>query len=354
MQLNINLNLGGNRGMGPMGMGGFPGGMPMGMPMNGFGGMPMGQMGPMSQMMGQMGRMMDQMNQMGQMGQMGGMGGMNPMAMMSMMMMGMMAQMMGGGMGQAFPMQIGPGQFGQGMGGCGCGYPGGGGASPVGGFLGGGGYNNGGNYGGGYNNGGNYGGGDVGGYGPTLPPGGRIGNIDVGQLVSVLPQSQQRAANQHFPYIIQESQKQGITNKAQLAYILATSVHESGAGAHMEEFASGRAYEGRSSLGNSQSGDGERFKGRGYVQITGRRNYTDWSRRLGVDLVNNPRAAQDPNIAAQILVGGMKEGTFTGRRLDQYINDQGTDFGNARRIVNGTDRAGSIAGIAQRLLGAMG
>lgn len=327
MQLNINLNFGGNRMGGQMGMG-FPGAMPMGMPMmNGFGGMPMGQMGQM--------------------------GMMNPaMMMMAMAMMTMMQQMMGGGMGQSFPMQIAPGQFGQGMGGCGCGYPQQGGF-PVDGFLGNNGYHNGG---GGYNNGGNYGGpgGNYGGTGP-LPsgPAGRVGNIDVGKLVQALPASQRRAANQHFPVIVQEAQRQGITNKAQLAYILATSVHESGAGAHMEEFASGRAYEGRSSLGNNQPGDGTRFKGRGYVQITGRRNYTDWSRRLGVDLVGNPRLAQDPRIAAQILVGGMKEGTFTGRRLDQYINDRQTDFTGARRIVNGTDRAGSIANIAQRLLGAM-
>jgi predicted chitinase len=313
-------------------MGGFPGGMPMGMPMmNGFGGMPMGQM-------------------MGQMGQM------NPaMAMMAMCMMQMMSQMMGGGIGQSFPMQIGQGQFGQGMGGCGCGHQGG---SPVDGFLGNNGYygggpnGNGGNFAGPY---GNHNGGPSGDYGSQLPtgPAGRVGNIDVGRLVSVLPRSQQRAANQHFPVIVQEAQRQGITNKAQLAYILATSVHESGAGAHMEEFASGSAYEGRSSLGNSQPGDGQRYKGRGYVQITGRRNYADWSRRLGVDLVGNPERAEDPRIAAQILVGGMRQGTFTGRRLDQYINDQQTDFHGARRTVNGTDRAGSIGNIAQRLLGAM-
>jgi predicted chitinase len=89
------------------------------------------------------------------------------------------------------------------------------------------------------------------------------------------------------------------------------------------------------------------------VQITGRRNYADWSRRLGVDLVGNPELAENPRIAAQILVGGMREGTFTGRRLDQYINDQQTDFNGARRTVNGNDRAGRIADIAQRLLGAM-
>jgi predicted chitinase len=330
--MQLNINFGGNRMMGGP-MGGFPGMMPMGMPMgmpmmNGFGGgMPMGQMNP-------------------------------AMAMMAMAMMTMMAQMMGGGMGQSFPMQIGPGNFGMGQQGCGCGYPQQQGF-PVDGFLGNNGYYGGpngcndncGNYG----NNGNYG--NQGGYGNAgaMPggPAGRIGNIDVERLVQALPPSQRRAAQQNFPVIVSEAQRQGVTNKAQLAYILATAVHESGAGAHMEEFASGAAYEGRRGLGNCQPGDGCRFKGRGYVQITGRRNYQDWSRRLGVDLVGNPRMAENPQIAAQILVGGMREGTFTGRRLDQYINDQHTDFNGARRIVNGNDRSGRIAGIAQRLLSAM-
>ncbi len=326
MSININFNFGGQMGgMNPM--------------MGGMNPMMMGGMNPMA-MMGQMGGM----GQMGVMNPTAMMGQMNPMMMMMMAMMTMMQQMMGGGMGQSYPMQVGPGQFGQGQQGCGCGGYNPQGGFPVNGFLG----NNGGNY-------GNYG--NNGGYGDAGPlpggPAGRIGNIDVGRLVQALPASQRRAANQHFPVIVQEAQRQGVTNKAQLAYILATSVHESGAGAHMEEFASGSAYEGRRSLGNSQPGDGQRFKGRGYVQITGRRNYTDWSRRLGVDLVGNPRMAQDPRIAAQILVGGMREGTFTGRRLDQYINDQQTDFTGARRIVNGNDRAGGIAQIAQRLLQAM-
>ena len=189
---------------------------------------------------------------------------------------------------------------------------------------------------------------------PNLGPvTGRIGNIDINRLIQALPASRRRSAQQHFPVIVQEAQRQGVTNKAQLAYILATATHESGAGAFMEEFASGRAYEGRGDLGNNQRGDGVRFKGRGYVQLTGRRNYRDWSRRLGVDIVSNPDRVKDPQIAARILVEGMMRGTFTGKGLGSYINNQSTDFRNARRTVNGTDRANHIAGIAQRLLQAM-
>lgn len=184
-------------------------------------------------------------------------------------------------------------------------------------------------------------------------PGGKVGNVDINTLVQALPPARRKSAQKHFPYIVAEAQKQGVTNKNQLSYILATATHESGAGAFMEEFASGRKYEGRRSLGNTETGDGVKFKGRGYVQLTGRRNYADWSRRLGVDLTNNPDKVKDPAVAAKILVGGMKAGTFTGKRLDSYINDQKTDYSGARKTVNGTDKAGQIADIARRLEAAM-
>lgn len=192
---------------------------------------------------------------------------------------------------------------------------------------------------------------------PTRPAapveGGSLGRIDVERLVAVLPRNRQNSARQHFPIIIAEAQRQGVTSRPQLAYMLATANHESGSGLRMEEIASGRAYEGRRGLGNTQPGDGMRFKGRGYVQITGRRNYTDWSRRLGVDLVNNPELAEQPDLAAQILVGGMRQGTFTGRRLDRYISGNRMDFDGARRTIGGGRGAERVSEVARRLLAAM-
>jgi predicted chitinase len=65
----------------------------------------------------------------------------------------------------------------------------------------------------------------------------------------------------------------------------------------MEEIASGAAYEGRSDLGNTQPGDGERFKGRGPIQLTGRTNYRACGAFLGVDLEAQPERAKDPDVA---------------------------------------------------------
>lgn len=142
-------------------------------------------------------------------------------------------------------------------------------------------------------------------------------------------------------------------SSAQTAYILGTAFHESDRFKTMEEYASGKAYEGRSDLGNTKAGDGVRFKGRGLVQITGRRNYTDWSKRLGVDLVAKPELASSLGYAVAILVDGMMLGTFTGKKLPDYVSGSKRDFTNARRTVNGTDRAALIAGYAESFLAAL-
>ena len=130
------------------------------------------------------------------------------------------------------------------------------------------------------------------------------------------------------------------------AYMLATGHHESDRWRTMEEYASGDAYEGREDLGNTQKGDGRRFKGRGLCQITGRRNYADWSKRLGVDLIALPDLASDLGYAVPVLIDGMILGTFTGHKIGRYITGSKKDYAGARRVINGTDRADLIAGYA--------
>jgi predicted chitinase len=94
--------------------------------------------------------------------------------------------------------------------------------------------------------------------------------------------------------------------------------------------------------------NGHSYYGRGFVQITWDYNYKSVGKRLGVDLYNNPDLALDRDIAAEILVVGMKEGLFTGKKLSNYFTESGTDNKNARRIINGMDQAELIAGYADK------
>ena len=86
--------------------------------------------------------------------------------------------------------------------------------------------------------------------------------------------------------------------------------------------------------------------GRGFVQLTWEPNYKKASEKLGVDMVANKDLALDPKIAAKVLIVGMKEGWFTGKKLSDYITLQKSHYIQARRIVNGTDKAGEIAELA--------
>lgn len=88
------------------------------------------------------------------------------------------------------------------------------------------------------------------------------------------------------------------------------------------------------------------YVGMGYVQLTWRENYEKAGKKLGVDFVGNPKLLLKPEHAAPILVIGMKEGWFTGKKLSDYITLSKSDFKGARRIVNGTDKAAEIAAIA--------
>lgn len=90
--------------------------------------------------------------------------------------------------------------------------------------------------------------------------------------------------------------------------------------------------------------EGKSWLGRGYVQLTWKRNYIRLGSRLGLDLVSDPDAVMRPAIAVKILVYGMMEGLFTGHSLPDFIDNGKYDWVNARRVVNGTDRAELIAG----------
>jgi putative chitinase len=150
-----------------------------------------------------------------------------------------------------------------------------------------------------------------------------------------------------------------------LAYVLATAYHEVDASMQpIEEYGSmayfkrmydiqGERPDKARELGNTNPGDGARYHGRGFVQLTGRRNYQDWSDRLGEDLVGDPDLALDMRVATQVIFEGMRLGTFTGKKLGDYFNIQRADWKNARRIINGLDKATLIQGHALKYYAAI-
>ena len=155
-------------------------------------------------------------------------------------------------------------------------------------------------------------------------------------------------AKKNLPLILNVCLDNGVNDRGQIAYVFATAEHESHFGRLMMELADGGDYEGLcTDLGNCSPGDGPRFKGRGFVQITGRRNYRIWSGKLGIDLEDNPEKAAIPEIAAIILVRGMRDGSFTGVGLSDFIVGNQRRLLSARRIVNGLNRADHIEQIAK-------
>jgi len=154
-------------------------------------------------------------------------------------------------------------------------------------------------------------------------------------------------AQKNLPFILNQCLNDGVVDLGQIAYVFATAEHESHFGRFMMELADGSDYEGREDLGNTEPGDGPRFKGRGFVQITGRRNYQIWSEKLGINLIDRPEKAALPEIAAIILVRGMRDGSFTGVGLSDFIVGADRDLFNARKIVNKLDVADLIAQFAE-------
>lgn len=126
------------------------------------------------------------------------------------------------------------------------------------------------------------------------------------------------------------------------AHFLAQVAHESNAGRWMEELASGRAYEGRKDLGNTEPGDGVRFKGRGLIQLTGRANYGAYS----LAIYGDDRAVRDPSMVARLPDAALAAGWFWQAKGLNALADRDSLEVVTRRVNGGLN---GLADRAKRL-----
>lgn len=119
-----------------------------------------------------------------------------------------------------------------------------------------------------------------------------------------------------------------IASRFRIAHFLGQTCHEAAGFCTTEEFASGDAYEGRADLGNTQTGDGRRYKGRGLLQLTGRANYRSLGKILKVDLENNPERAAEPVLSLRIACEYWKS-----RKINAACDRD--DLVTVTRLING-------------------
>jgi putative chitinase len=139
------------------------------------------------------------------------------------------------------------------------------------------------------------------------------------------------SASGYKPLMIETMNKGGIKDKNERIMFMSQVGHESGEGKYLEEIASGSAYEGRADLGNTKPGDGKKFKGRGYIQITGRSNYAKYGPKVGVpDATERPEKLAEPQAAAKVALAYWMD------RVNRSAAQKGLDGMNTvTRNING-------------------
>ena len=169
-----------------------------------------------------------------------------------------------------------------------------------------------------------------------------VGKVTATMVSKMFPYAPVDNIKKYLPSILKALEDQKLGDKKMVLMALATIRAETGRFLAIDEGKSKYntspgghpfdLYDNRADLGNKGNGDGDKFKGRGFVQLTGRSNYTKYSKSLGLDtqLVKNPDLANDPEIAAKILASFLKDKE---RRIKEALLDN--DLRLARRSVNG-------------------
>lgn len=132
----------------------------------------------------------------------------------------------------------------------------------------------------------------------------------------------------YYSHLVNYMEEYHINTPKRIAAFIATIGHESGRLQYTEEIASGEAYEGRMDLGNIYRGDGIKYKGRGLIQLTGRRNYELLSKDYDIDFVSEPGLLSTPEYAV------LSACWYWRRRKLNTLADDG-NFREITRKVNG-------------------
>jgi predicted chitinase len=177
------------------------------------------------------------------------------------------------------------------------------------------------------------------------------------ELKQIIPNCPEAKRADYLPFLQQAMAEFEISSYLRETAFLAQLAHESAELRYLEEIASGAAYEGRKDLGNTQPGDGKRFKGRGPIQLTGRANYAKYGQLLGLDLINNPTIAATKEVGFRIAgeywkLNGLNEladqqqfKSITKRINGGYngLDDRIKYYNRAKKIMSKDDNAAAAA-----------
>jgi putative chitinase len=159
------------------------------------------------------------------------------------------------------------------------------------------------------------------------------------KLQGILIHASEVHVSRYFPHLDSLMEPNLINTPLRMAHFLAQLGHESGELRYSEEIASGDAYEGRADLGNTEPGDGRRFKGRGLIQLTGRANYQSYGTARGMDFTTDataPLLATDPLRAVDVSCW-----FWTKHNLNTFADADKVE--KVTRIING-----GLNGLADR------